>query len=68
MRRPPLPADNRAALVRLVADYSPVLQPPERRVLWRMWGHPALTVIDRLQLSKIARVARDRAAREARHD
>lgn len=65
MRRPPLPADRRAALVRLIASYSDVLLAEELRALWEAWGRPAMTVLDRLRVSVIARCAPDRD--EVRH-
>lgn len=65
MARPPLSADRRIALVRLIASYSDVLLAEESEALWQMYGRPALTILDRLQLCVIARCARDRA--EGRH-
>lgn len=67
MSRPPLPADRRAAIVCLLRDYADLLTPEERQALFAMHGHPALTTLDRLQLSVIASIVRGRAIAEVRH-
>jgi hypothetical protein len=66
--RPSLSADNRAALRCLIRSYADLLRPDELSALYEMHGHPALTVIDRLRLTVLARIALDRAAaEEVRH-
>jgi hypothetical protein len=68
MPRPPLSTDNRTTLTRLIAFYGDLLLPDELEALWKMWGHPALTGVDRLRLTVIASRTIDRAAAEEPRD